>query len=133
MNCNQCREIVSAGLDHEARDDETAAAAEHLRRCAACRAFADGIGKLHRRTRLAPAAPVPDLAAPILAAIGADATERRERLMPLRVVLAVVAVLEIGAAMPALLLGDDARLSAHAARHAGSFALALGVGFLWAA
>lgn len=133
MNCNQCREIVSAGLDHEAREDETAAAAEHLRRCAACRAFADSIGTLHRRTRLAPAAPVPDLVAPILAAIGADATERRERLMPLRVVLAVVAVLEIGAAMPALLLGDDAHLSAHAARHAGSFALALGVGFLWAA
>lgn len=133
VTCNRCREIVSARLDGEAREDETAAADEHLRRCGACRAFTEGAEALHRRTRLAPAAPVPDLVAPILASIGADTMSRRVRVNPLRVVLVVVAALEIGAAMPALLLGDDANLSAHAARHAGSFALALGVGFLWAA
>ncbi len=133
MTCNQCREIVSAGLDGEAGTDETAAAAEHLRRCAACRTFAERAGALHRHTRLASAPAVPDLGARILGAIGEETTRHARRFDPLRVVLAVVAALEIGAALPALLLGDDAHLPAHAARHAGSFALALGVGFLWAA
>ena len=36
-------------------------------------------------------------------------------------------------AIPALVLGDDAGLPTHVARHLGSFALALGVGLLFVA
>lgn len=134
VDCNGCREALSAALDGEASELEREAAGEHLRRCAACRAFEAGMERVHRAGRLAPAPVVPDLSAPILAAIGADGHERdRDRVLPLRIVLAVVAVLEVAAALPALVLGDDAGLSAHAARHAGSFALAIGVGFLYAA
>jgi predicted anti-sigma-YlaC factor YlaD len=39
----------------------------------------------------------------------------------------------IVAAVPALVLGEDAGLPVHAARHVGSFDLALAVGFLFAA
>jgi predicted anti-sigma-YlaC factor YlaD len=44
-----------------------------------------------------------------------------------------VALVMIVAALPALVLGDDAGLPVHAARHVGSFDLALAVGFLFAA
>ena len=42
-------------------------------------------------------------------------------------------MIQILIALPALLLGEDAGLPAHTARHLGSFAVALGIGFLVAA
>ncbi len=134
MKCAACRELLSAALDGQASGDELVHTQDHVKTCASCRAFAGRLARLHRETRLVPAPEVPDLTASILTAIGAEQHGREQsRAWPLRAVLAVVAALEIGAAMPALLLGDDAGLSAHAARHAGSFALAIGVGFLYAA
>ena len=47
--------------------------------------------------------------------------------------LVVIALVQIGVALPALLLGSDAALPVHTARHLGSFDVALGVGFLFAA
>jgi predicted anti-sigma-YlaC factor YlaD len=132
MECKECREVLSAQLDGEAAAPELAAAEEHRRTCAACNEFAESSARLHRATRLGAAPEVPDLTGRILARIGPDA-RRREGALPLRLVLAAIAVLDIAAALPALLLGDDAGLSAHAARHAGSFALAIGVGFLYVA
>ena len=87
---------------------------------------------LHRGVRLRAAEPVPaDLTAGVLAAIGDDRRRlagrqpapraRGDRRHPDPV------------AMPALLFGDDAGLPAHTARHLGSFAVALGIGFLVAA
>jgi predicted anti-sigma-YlaC factor YlaD len=133
MNCEECREVLSAQLDGEAEAVEVADAEEHRRACAGCTAFAQGSARLHRASRLGAAPQVPDLTSRILTAIGAEARRGGDRATPLRVVLAAVAVLEIAAALPALFLGDDAGLSAHAARHAGSFALAIGVGFLYVA
>lgn len=135
MTCKQCREMLSAALDGEASELEVAAARQHTDGCASCRAFAADAVRLHRRTRLAHAPAVPDLTPSILAAIGTDERARwgAARIRPLRLVLAVVAALEIAVALPALLLGTDSGLSAHAARHAGSFALAIGVGFLYLA
>jgi len=52
------------------------------------------------------------------------------RLAIIVVGLAVVAVVQILLAVPALVLGNDAGLPVHTARHLGSFAVALGVGFL---
>ena len=42
-------------------------------------------------------------------------------------------VAQIAVAIPALVFGSDAGLPVHAARHIGSFDVALGVGFLYAA
>jgi predicted anti-sigma-YlaC factor YlaD len=80
---------------------------------------------------------VPDLAPAILAAIvgdsrqGAGADPGDERV--LRVLLAGIALVQIAVAVPALLLGSDANLPVHTARHLGSFDVALAVGFLFAA
>ena len=51
----------------------------------------------------------------------------------LRWVLAAIGILQIAVAIPALVLGEDADLPVHIARHLGSFEVALGVGFLFAA
>jgi predicted anti-sigma-YlaC factor YlaD len=53
-----------------------------------------------------------------------------ERTRFLRISLAVIAVIQLAMAVPALVLGDDAGLPTHVARHLGSFSLALGVGLL---
>ena len=94
----------------------------------------NGAGALHRAVRVAPAPPVPDLSAGILAAIGPtpapDATRPHER--GLRVALAILGVVQLGVAIPAL-LGADGGVDTHSARHLGSFSIALAVGFLFAA
>jgi predicted anti-sigma-YlaC factor YlaD len=134
MHCNTARAAISARLDGEDAQVDPADLAGHVERCTACRAFAREAEAMHRDVRLARAPEVPDLTAPILASIGAESRRPlavHER--ALRVTLAVVAGVMIVAALPALVLGDDAGLPVHAARHVGSFDLALAVGFLFAA
>lgn len=91
--------------------------------------------------RVAPAEPVPDLTASILAAIGEDSIRGQrsgeqhvaaDRIRPLRIALFVVAAIQLVTSIPAL-LGFDAGLPVHAARHIGSFEVALAVGFFSAA
>ena len=120
---------VSARLDGEDPDMSAAAVHSHLAQCAECRAFEADATALHRTVRVAPAPPVPDLTPRILAAIG-DAPSAPGHRDAWRACLAVVAVVQIALALPALVLGSDAGLPVHTARHLGSFAVALGVGFL---
>jgi predicted anti-sigma-YlaC factor YlaD len=132
MDCDTAQSAISARLDGEDLGVDPVDLAGHLERCTACRAFARDAESMHREVRLARAPSVPDLTAPILASIGSDnSSARHER--ALRVTLAIVAGVMIVAALPALLLGDDAGLPVHAARHIGSFDLAVAVGFLFAA
>ena len=132
MDCDRCRTALSAQLDGEDPGLPSAAVETHLARCAGCREFATGASRLHRLARVAPAEPVPDLSGPILAAIGAPAepTANDDRTQFLRITLAVVAIIQLAMAVPAFVLGDDAGLPTHVARHLGSFAVALGVGLL---
>ncbi len=132
MNCGDARIEISARLDGE----DTAAVTEpldaHLRGCPACRAYETEVAAVHRSVRLRAAEPVPaDLTAGVLSAIAAD--EGEGRVGSLRLGLAVIGVIQVLIALPALILGDDADLPAHTARHLGSFAVALGIGFLVAA
>jgi len=132
MNCDIAQSAISARLDGEDLGVDPVDLAGHLERCTACRAFARDAESMHREVRLARAPSVPDLTAPILASIGSDnSSANHER--ALRVTLAIVAGVMIVAALPALLFGDDAGLPVHAARHIGSFDLAVAVGFLFAA
>jgi predicted anti-sigma-YlaC factor YlaD len=76
---------------------------------------------------------VPDLTPQVLAAIDAEpevAPRFSEHLDAWRVGLAIVALVQIALAVPALLFGSDAGLPVHTARHLGSFDAALGIGFL---
>jgi predicted anti-sigma-YlaC factor YlaD len=133
MNCNTARDAISSRLDGEDPGTDPAALQDHLRRCPACSAFARDASTMHRDARLARAPEVPDLTAPILAAIGAETRPHAGHERALRVTLAVVGLVQLVAAVPALVLGDDPGLPVHAARHVGSFGLALAVGFLFAA
>ena len=132
MDCGDARIEISARLDGESPEAASAALDAHLSRCPACRAYAAEANVVHRSLRLRAAEPVPaDLTANVLAAIGDDG--RESRVGSLRLGLVVIGIIQILVAMPALLLGDDAGLPAHTARHLGSFAVALGIGFLVAA
>jgi predicted anti-sigma-YlaC factor YlaD len=131
MDCTDARTAISARLDGEEASTATPGLGAHLRSCADCRHFEAATTAMHRRLRLRAAEPVPDLSASIVAAIGPEADDGR--VAGLRAGLAAVAVVQILIALPALVLGDDAGLPAHTARHLGSFAVALGIGFLVAA
>lgn len=133
MDCEIARTAISARLDGEDVNVDPVEFAGHLERCAACRTFARDAESMHREVRLARAPSVPDLTAPILASIGSESPPHATHERALRATLAIVAGVMIVAALPALLLGDDAGLPVHAARHIGSFDLALAVGFLFAA
>jgi predicted anti-sigma-YlaC factor YlaD len=133
MNCTTSRIAISARLDGEDLGVDPALLEDHLRRCAECQAFARDAAAMHRDARLARAPDVPDLTAKILATIGSRDRHQIGHEGALRVTLVVVALVQIATAVPALVLGDDAGLPVHVARHIGSFDLALAVGFLFAA
>jgi predicted anti-sigma-YlaC factor YlaD len=136
MSCTRIRHAISAHLDGEEPGVELTLIDTHLAGCPGCRAFARSAGMLHRLGRLEPAPDVPDLTPSILAAIGADSSPERshaEGQLALRWVLVVLALVQIGVAIPALVFGSDAHLPVHAARHIGSFDVAVAVGLLFAA
>jgi predicted anti-sigma-YlaC factor YlaD len=132
MDCDRCRVAVSAGLDGEDGGYPPDLVRAHVESCAGCREFAAGAERLHRAARVTPAEPVPDLTDAIVRTIGDEPVSAPvdERTRFLRISLAVIATIQLTMAVPALILGDDAGLPTHVARHLGSFALALGVGLL---
>ena len=137
MTCMQTRHAISARLDGEDPGLDDATVYGHLAGCPACRAFAHDAEHVHRQLRLSPAPVIPDLAPGILAAIGEErrtaASSTTDVSTPLRWILVAIALAQIAIAIPALVFGSDAGLPVHAARHIGSFDVALGVGFLYAA
>ncbi|MCX7620427.1 MAG: zf-HC2 domain-containing protein [Acidimicrobiales bacterium] len=62
MQCSEYRELISALLDGECDDFESALVQRHLEQCAPCRKFKDQAALLHRGFRLTPAPEMPDLA-----------------------------------------------------------------------
>ena len=136
----QIRHAISARLDGEDPGLDDAAVYAHLAGCTDCRGFAHDAEVLHRTVRLAPAPTIPDLTPGILAAIGEErhaadrsVAEPADANQALRWILVAIAVAQIAVAIPALIFGSDAGLPVHTARHIGSFDVALGVGFLYAA
>jgi predicted anti-sigma-YlaC factor YlaD len=140
MTCMQIHQAISARLDGEDPGLDESTVYAHLAGCADCREFSHRAEGLHRSVRLAPAPEIPDLTPGILTAIGAESLEadllkdgETDTNVALRWILVAIAVAQIAVAIPALVLGSDAGLPVHAARHIGSFDVALGVGFLYAA
>jgi len=139
MTCMQIHQAISARLDGEDPGFDEPTVYAHLAGCADCRAFAHDAEALHRTVRLAPAPAIPDLTPSILTAIGAESSSdtaadaEPDTNVALRWILLAIAVAQIAVAIPALIFGNDAGLPVHTARHIGSFDVALGVGFLYAA
>jgi len=126
MDCQLARTLLSASLDGETRPAEEIALGDHLGTCAACRAYAADARSLHRIVRVAPAEPVPDLTAEILAATAPPATDSASG-RGLRLGLVAIAVIQTLIALPGLF--SPAEHTAHLA----AFDLALAAGFCWVA
>jgi predicted anti-sigma-YlaC factor YlaD len=136
MSCTRIRHAVSARLDGEDPGLDAATIDAHLEGCAACRSFANAAARIHRAGRLEAAPRVVDLTPRILAAIGPESpipARSADTQLALRWILVVLALVQIGVAVPALVLGSDAGVPVHTARHLGSFDVAVAVGFLFAA
>lgn len=134
MDCEECREALSARLDDELGEVERQAVDAHLQACAGCAAHAERMTELTRLARVQPAAQVPDLAPAIMARLQPDPRPQpRPRGAGAwewpRVALAGLALVQLAVALPELVAPGQL----HAAREAASWQLALGVGFSVAA
>ena len=132
MECQQCRDAVSARADGEEPGAPDDLVDRHLAGCAACRGWARDLARLGRALRVTPAEPVPDLTAPILAAAAAERRRVAVPPGPARVALALVGLAQVVLALPGL-LGDASGASVHVAREHGAWELALAAGLLVAA
>jgi predicted anti-sigma-YlaC factor YlaD len=135
---------MSARLDGEDPGTPDADVEAHLAGCPACRAYRDRIAAMHRSVRIAPAEELRDLTPGILAAIGREPDARtraagagargpvveRSWYDPLRVGLALLAVLKLAFSLPALVGGSLSGAGIHVAHETGSFDVALAIGLL---
>ncbi|MDK3258159.1 zf-HC2 domain-containing protein [Blastococcus capsensis] len=137
MSCLTFREALSARLDGEPLGMPACELDEHLAACPGCAAWAGAAERVTRRARLAPAPPVPDLTATVLAALprelpGAHAAARARLVdTALRLVLLAVGVAQAALAWPVLVSGAGAMSApVHMARESGAWNLAVAAAFL---
>ncbi|GGP75371.1 zf-HC2 domain-containing protein [Saccharothrix coeruleofusca] len=133
MDCETCREALSARMDGEAGPAPDAEVDAHLAGCAACAHWNTRAQALTRSIRVRPAQPSPDLVEAVLAA----APPRHVALTP-RLALAAVALVQLWVALAQLLAGATSGHGGHGfADHlfneGAAWNLALGVGLLAAA
>jgi predicted anti-sigma-YlaC factor YlaD len=127
MECDRCRQILSARLDGEEVADASAQADAHVGRCPECAAFLARASDLHRLLRVRPADEVPDLAPAILAS--APPFRRREEPSALRLALGGVGIVLVLVALPMLVHDGGAVAVHHLTRELAAFQAALGLGF----
>ena len=134
--CAGVREAISARLDGEPLGTPVAELERHLANCVACAAWSSQAAQVTRRARIAPAPPVPDLTAAILAALppspmAAAAVRSRVLGNALRLALLAIGVAQAGLAWPALQRGAGAMSApVHMAHETGAWNLAVAVAFL---
>jgi predicted anti-sigma-YlaC factor YlaD len=144
VDCDTCREAVSARSDGEAEPVPVEQTDAHLASCADCRRWQEDAAALTRGLRVRPAAEVPDLAAAVLAA--APPTRRAARVARgwwWRTGLAGIGVAQLTLGMAQVFgvnTADDhtahpagVPVSAHLFNESTAWNLALGLGMLWAA
>ena len=137
MPCLPFREAISARLDGEPLGMPASELDGHLSTCPACTGWAAESAVVTRRARVAPAPPVPDLTATVLAALPRElpgvAAVARARLVDtgLRLALLAAGVAQAGLAWPALASGR-ASMSApvHMAHETGAWSLGVAAAFL---
>ena len=141
MECDDCREAVSARLDGEPEPVPAARTDRHLAGCAACRAWQQQAIELTRRLRVRPAGGQPRVAERVLVRVW-PSPSRPAAGRGWRVVLAAVAVAQfgLGAAQvagwhagmrPAAPMRGD--MSAHLFDESTAWNIALSVGMAWVA
>ncbi|WP_346622163.1 zf-HC2 domain-containing protein [Blastococcus montanus] len=137
MPCLTYREALSARLDGEPLGMPARELDEHLSACPRCAAWAAAAEQVTRRARLAPAPPVPDLTASVLAALPRELpgarTAARARIAgtALRLVLLAVGVAQAALAGPVLVSGAGSMSApVHLAHETAAWNLAVAAAFL---
>ncbi|PPK65607.1 zf-HC2 domain-containing protein [Actinokineospora auranticolor] len=130
MECDTCRESLSARLDGEVEPRPAEAVDAHLAQCAACATWHAQAQAVTRMIRVRPAEPVPDLVASVLSPPRALPVA-----LPQRLALMVVALVQLGLALSQLLTGASGGhaghdLAGHLFNEGAAWNLALGVGLL---
>ncbi|MCS7475431.1 zf-HC2 domain-containing protein [Umezawaea endophytica] len=138
MDCDICREALSARSDGEAEPVPAEVTDAHLESCAACRQWQLDSAVLTRGLRLRPAVDVPDLTDRILAAAPPPPTARTTRGWYPRAALAGVAVAQLTLGLAQVFGVNNADThaghgSAHLFNESTAWNLALGLGMLWTA
>ncbi|MFT7841611.1 zf-HC2 domain-containing protein [Saccharothrix sp. BKS2] len=137
MDCETCREALSARLDGEAEPGPAVEVDAHLGQCAACTRWRTRAQALTRTVRVRPARPSPDLVDAVLAA----APPGHPALVP-RLALAAVALVQLWLALSQLLAGASGHadhggsnhgMSDHLFNEGAAWNLALGIGLVVAA
>ncbi len=129
MSCFEIRVSVSAQLDGEQPTLSEPMVTDHLAACTKCRLWSADVTSLHRGLRVQEAPTEPDRTEAILAALPTRGPVHDERVRLLRLVTAVIAMVQLVASIP-LLFGTDHEMHGHLARHVGAFSVALAVGLL---
>lgn len=132
MSCDQYREALSARLDGADEGPAGPGLTEHLARCPGCAQWYAAAQRITRLVRLAPAEPVPDLVAAVLAAAGPTRRLRPAELL-LRAALGLVAVGQFLLSWPSLLGHDAMTQTVHGAHESGAWNLALAIALVWVA
>ncbi|WP_026425641.1 zf-HC2 domain-containing protein [Actinokineospora inagensis] len=137
MDCETCREALSARLDGEAEPAPTADVDAHLGQCPTCAQWQAKAEHLTRTIRVRPAEQPPDLVDAVLA------VRPKPTALGSRVALVVVALIQVWLAMAQFLTGatgDHAGheltghdLASHLFNEGAAWNLALGIGLLVAA
>ena len=131
MDCNRIREAISASIDGEDAGVARTEVDAHLRRCRTCREFEAKVSALRSQVRFLRIEAPSSATASISRAL--DQRQAQLLTMPVRIALVLVAVAQLALAVPGLLYGTDEGAPIHVAHEAGSWSLALAVGFLFAA
>ncbi|MFD1148651.1 zf-HC2 domain-containing protein [Saccharothrix hoggarensis] len=133
MDCQSCREALSARLDGEAEPVPAAETDAHLAQCLACTRWQASAQALTRAIRVRPVGPDPDLVDAVLAA----APPRHTALAP-RLALSAVAIVQLWLGLAQLLAGATGGhsghgISTHLFNEGAAWNLALGIGLMVAA
>lgn len=138
VDCDTCRETVSARLDDEPGSVSEADTDAHLACCPSCRAWQDGAAALTRSLRLRPATVVPDLTTAVLDATPTATPQPATSGWLARVVLAGIAVAQLTLGLAQVFgpvrsdhAGHDVPGSSHLFNESTAWNLALGLGLLW--
>lgn len=132
MECDEYRAAASAALDGEPPGPPAAALEAHRGGCDACAAWQRDVEDLTRRARVRQAdGPPVGFTAAVLAGVTLRPARTGRRVLVLRWLIAVVGVLQVALALPAVFHDDlGMAMSVHASHEAAAWNLAVAVALL---
>lgn len=130
LSCREARDRISSGADDELDPVDARALGDHLSRCDECADYAERVAALTRTIRLRPVVVGPD---PVVTVLGRMRPPRLGRGGWMRPALAWVGIVVAVQSVRPLVFGTLDGVPTHVARHVGASALALAIGFGYAA